>query len=289
MDETNPQIEIGARSGTFGASATRRRPTTWSMSGRPEPQTACSFEAMLLAIAAHDLRQPLQTMQIAIERLGIGLRTNSELYLLHRGQSAIDQMAGQLAQLFGAFLLHQQAKEIKLSPVHIQPLLRQACLENQETAVRKGVGIRVGPTRAVVMSDALLLSAVLRNLVSNAIKFTETGGQILLGCRRSGQNVQVDVLDTGIGISDEQMPRIFEAFTRADTAQQHGLGIGLFIVRTAIGLLGHRIDVSSIAGRGSRFSVFAARAGQAAHAGDCTAGYREGSRLWRAEAGRAVA
>jgi signal transduction histidine kinase len=72
-----------------------------------------------------------------------------------------------------------------------------------------------------------------------------------------GTAIRIDVYDTGIGIPDEQLPKIFEAFARLDNTRREGLGIGLFIVRQAIGLLGHRIDVASTPGRGSRFSIFA--------------------------------
>jgi hypothetical protein len=103
------------------------------------------------------------------------------------------------------------------------------------------------------MSNAVLLNGILRNLVSNAIKYTEPKGRILIGCRRSGQNVRIDVCDTGIGITSEQLSRLFEAFTRLDSTRCDGLGVGLFIVRRAIEVLGHRIDVCSAASRGPRF------------------------------------
>jgi signal transduction histidine kinase len=146
-----------------------------------------------------------------------------------------------------------------LSPVALEPLIRQACHENEEAALQRGIEIRLCSTGASVMSDAVLLNGILRNLVSNAIKYTEPNGRILIGCRRSGQNVRIDVCDTGIGIAGEQLSRIFEAFTRLDPTRCDGLGVGLFIVRRAIEVLGHRIDVSSVASRGSRFSIFATR------------------------------
>ena len=112
---------------------------------------------------------------------------------------------------------------------------------------------------ATALSDGRLLGAALRNLVSNAVKYTKLGGRVLLGCRRSGSEIRIDVYDTGIGIPDEQLPRIFEAFTRLDAAHCEGLGIGLLIVRQALGILGHRIDVTSSPCRGSRFSIFVRR------------------------------
>jgi two-component system, OmpR family, phosphate regulon sensor histidine kinase PhoR len=123
----------------------------------------------------------------------------------------------------------------------------------------KGITIHAVSSDLIVLSDGLLLGAALRNLVSNAVKYTQSGGRILVGCRRSGSEIRIDVYDTGVGIPGEQVPRIFEAFTRLDAAQCDGLGIGLLIVRQALGILGHRIDVASTPCRGSRSSIFAAR------------------------------
>jgi two-component system phosphate regulon sensor histidine kinase PhoR len=234
---------------------------TWRMTARAEPYKLSDFETLLLAIAGHDLRQPLQIIQSTHELLGIDLRTQSELRLLRSGQAAINRLTEQLEQLTGALRLCKHAEEIELSPVRLDPLLRQACDENEETALQKGIQIRTVPTSALVISDALLLGTVFRNLISNAVKYTQPGGRILVGCRHSGQDARIDVFDTGSGIPDEHKPKIFDAFTRLDPTRRDGLGIGLFIVRQAIGMLGHRVDVSSVACRGSRFSIFARRAG----------------------------
>jgi signal transduction histidine kinase len=115
-------------------------------------------------------------------------------------------------------------------------------------------------TTASVLSDPLLLGIILRNLVSNAVKYTRPGGRILVGCRHLGPIVRIDVIDTGVGIADVTVLRLLEALTRPGTERKHGLGIGLFIVRKAADLLGHRVDVSSTPYRGSRFSIFAPRA-----------------------------
>src|ERR1700731_2597883 len=128
--------------------------------------------------------------------------------------------------------------------------------ENVELARQKGLELRVRPTRAIVMSNAVLLDCIVRNLVRNAIKYTDAG-HVLLSCRRHGTDMRIDVYDTGIGMSVDQLPRIFEAFQRLDSTNSNGLGLGLFVVRRAIELLRHRIEVSSTVGRGSRFSVLA--------------------------------
>jgi two-component system phosphate regulon sensor histidine kinase PhoR len=217
------------------------------------------FEATLLAMAGHDLRQPLQIIQRVHEHLGLDAETGSELRLLQFGQDAINRLTRQLDQLLDALRLREQARNFQQSPVGLDPLLREAHRENEWSALQKGIQFRLVPTSSWVMSDAVLLSAALRNLVGNAIKYTKPGGQVLLGSRRLQNSVRIDVLDTGIGISDEHVPKIFEAFTRLDAAQGDGLGVGLFIVRQAISILAHRIEVSSVVSRGTRFSIFARR------------------------------
>ena len=262
MCETRSQVgAAGGRQGfRIGAP-----PVTWSMTAAARPQNVSNFEAVLLAIAGHDLRQPVQVIQSAHERLGYGVRTSSELRCLRSGQIAIDRLKEQLEQLLTAMRVQESTRRLELAPVRIQQVLRQACRENEHAALSKGITIHTVSSDVIVLSDGLLLGAALRNLVSNAVKYTQSGGRILVGCRRSGSQIRIDVYDTGIGIPVEQIPRIFEAFTRLDAAECDGLGIGLVIVRQALGILGHRIDVASTPCRGSRFSVFVARSEEGAN------------------------
>ncbi|HEY2486787.1 MAG TPA: HAMP domain-containing sensor histidine kinase [Candidatus Binataceae bacterium] len=256
----NEHIEAIEGNEVFGAPRIPKQPITWTMTAKARPHRPSEFESVLLAIAGHDLRQPLQVIQNAHEFLGRGVRTTSEQRLLRFVQAAIDRLRGQLDELVAALELRGHAKGVKLTPVRVGRLLQQATDENEVAALTKGVCIRAVPTSTTIESDALLLGTILRNLVSNAIKYTQPGGRVLVGCRHTGQTIRIDVYDTGIGISGDQMPRMFEAFTRLDATRRDGLGIGLFIVRQAIGILGHRIDVASTPRRGSRFSIFASQA-----------------------------
>jgi signal transduction histidine kinase len=260
MHETQGRIEATESGAIFKARRITTRPITWSMTAKAKPHKPFEFESVLLAIAGHDLRQPLQVIQLAHDFLGRGDRTTSELCQLQSSQSATDRLRDQLDELVAALQLRAHANGVKLTPLRVGPLLEYATCENEVAAQKRGLDVRTAPTSATIESDALLLGTVLRNLVSNAIKYTQPGGRILLGCRHTGQSVRIDVYDSGIDISGDQMPRMFEAFARLDPARCDGLGIGLFIVRQAIGILGHRIDVASTPGRGSRFSVFASRA-----------------------------
>lgn len=256
MCETRSRVGAETTSQTFGSGEPS---AVWSMTAVASPQKVSNFEAVLLAIAGHDLRQPLQVIQSAHERLGYGVRTSSELRCLRTGQAAIDRLKEQLEQLLTAMRMQEATSAFELAPVRIDHVLRQACRENEYAALSKGVSIHTVFSDAAVLSDGLLLGAALRNLVSNAVKYTRPGGRILLGCRRLGSEIRIDVYDTGIGIPGEQIPRIFDAFTRLDAARAGGFGIGLFIVRQALGMLGHRIDIVSTPCRGSRFSIFVAR------------------------------
>ena len=238
------------------------RPVAWSMTATATPHKGENFEAVLLAIAGHDLRQPLQIIQSAHELLGLGVRTSSELRCLRSGQDAIDRLKARLEQILTALRIGECSKCLKLKPLRVHEVLRQACRENEHAALSKGIRIQMVSSDVSILSDSLLLGAALRNLVSNAIRYTEPGGRVLVGCRCSGSVIRIDVYDTGIGIPGEQIPRIFEAFTRLDTEACDGLGVGLLIVRQAIGILGHRIDVASTPCRGSRFSIFVTRAGR---------------------------
>ena len=259
MRETHGHLKATEGSAAFGTPRMPTRPMTWSLTAKAKPHKPPEFESVLLAIAGHDLRQPLQVLQNAREFLCRGVRTRSELRLLRLVQSAIDRLRDQLDELVAALQI-RGGEGMKLTSVLVGPLLQQATYENEVAALTKGVRVRTVPTSATIESDALLLGTVLHNLVSNAIKYTQPGGRVLVGCRHTDQRIRIDVYDTGIGITEDQMPRMFEAFTRFDPARCDGLGIGLFIVRQAIGVLGHRIDVASTPCRGSRFSIFARRA-----------------------------
>jgi two-component system phosphate regulon sensor histidine kinase PhoR len=225
-----------------------------------DPQRASDFQAALLGMAGHDLRGPLQVIRGTYELLGARVRSQAEQTWLERGERAISGLTEQLDRLVGALRLYECTKSMEISSVGLAPLFWRMCNESEDAALRRGIDIRVGATQARVISNPLLLGGILRNLVSNAVKYTEPGGRILIGCRRSGCDMRIDIYDTGIGIAPERLARIFDAFERLDSGRCEGLGIGLFVVRRALELLGHRIEVRSVVGQGSRFSVFAPRA-----------------------------
>jgi signal transduction histidine kinase len=220
-------------------------------------QRAGEFVAVLLAMAGHDLRQPLQVISSAYGKLAKRLDGSRDWEYLQRGELAIAQLVEQLDHLVEASRLYERAAALEPAPVQLAPLLAGICRDNSEMAQQKDLRFDVLSGRTAVMSDAVLLDGILRNLIRNAIKYTPRGGRILIGCRQRGPVVRIEVHDTGIGIPPEDLARIFEAFHRVDKTRSDGLGLGLFIVRRAVDLLGHHIDVRSTVGRGSCFAIVA--------------------------------
>jgi two-component system phosphate regulon sensor histidine kinase PhoR len=223
-------------------------------------QRGNDFQVALLGMAGHDLRQPLQVILGTYELLRTRAEGKAEQAWLDHGERAVGKLKEQLDCLLDAIRLYESTKTMEKSAVALAPLLWRLRHENEDAALRRGIDIRVCSTGARVTSNPLLLSAILRNLLTNAIKYTEPGGRILVGSRRSGCDVRVDVYDTGIGIAPGQLQKIFDAFERIDAVRCEGLGIGLFVVRRALELLGHRIEIRSTVSHGSRFSIFAPRA-----------------------------
>jgi CheY-like chemotaxis protein/anti-sigma regulatory factor (Ser/Thr protein kinase) len=138
----------------------------------------------------------------------------------------------------------------------IDELLRQIELEFAPMAASKGLAVTCVPSTAVVRSDRRLLRRMVQNLVSNAIKYTPSG-RVLIGCRRQGAQLRIDVYDTGVGVPENRQRDIFQEFHRLDHGAKiaRGLGLGLSIVERVARVIGSEVSVSSEPGRGSQFSV----------------------------------
>jgi two-component system, OmpR family, phosphate regulon sensor histidine kinase PhoR len=222
---------------------------------RRDLQRNSDFLAALLAMAGHDLRQPLQVIMGAHARLAHRLTTGREHEYVVRGQRGVAQLRDQLDLLVHALRLYEYAGAVRAAPIPLRPRLANLADDHTPSARQKGVDLRIVLADRVIMSDVLLLDGILRNLVRNALKYTRASGQILVGCRRRGPALRIEVHDTGIGISPDNLARIFGAFQRVGSVPSEGLGLGLFIVKHAADALGHRIEVASTLGRGSCFSV----------------------------------
>ncbi len=223
---------------------------------KPGAFAAQDFQTALIGMMGHDLRQPLQVIRGTYTLLRSRLDAVPQLVWLDRGERALERLTEQLDCLVDAFYLAERTNVLETTSVALAPLFWRLRNENEGSAIQRGIDLRTHATKAEVLSNPLLLECVLRNLLTNAIKYTEPGGRVLVGCRRKGPEIRIDVYDTGIGIPEDQLPRIFDAFTRLAPGCSDGLGIGLSIVRRALEVLGHRIEVRSIVGEGSLFSIY---------------------------------
>jgi signal transduction histidine kinase len=228
---------------------------------KPKVLAAQEFQTTLVGMIGHDLRQSLHVIQGTYALLRSRLNEMPQQAWIDRGDRAIANLAEQLNCLVDAFYLAERTNALEISAICLGPLFWRLAHENEDPALQRGIDLRAVSTNTYVASNPVLLGCVLRNLVTNAIKYTEPGGRILIGCRRKGAEIRIDVYDTGIGIPENQLSRIFDPFMRLTPRRGEGLGIGLSIVRRALEVLGHRIKVCSVIGKGSLFSLYVPVAG----------------------------
>jgi signal transduction histidine kinase len=235
--------------------------------GNWSPRRASDFCAALLAMAGHDLRQPLQILVGMHGWLDHRLTGDSEREYLRRGGLAIARLTDQINHLVDALRLYQHGPSVELAPVPLAPVFAGLLGDNIDFARSRGVELRVCRTSRTAVSEATLLTAILRNLVHNAVKYTPAGKRVVVGCRARRDETSIEVHDSGIGIPAGQLSRVFDAFHRIDSTRADGLGLGLFVVKHIADQLGHALDVRSEIGRGSCFAVRASAA---------NAGFRRG-------------
>jgi two-component system, sensor histidine kinase len=214
-------------------------------------------KARFLAAASHDLRQPVQSLFLLVDVLRNAVEGEPAARTVEAAWEATKALRGLLDSLLDIARLDAGLVSPQVMPIPLQPLLERLAGEAQPEAARKGLRLRTVPTRAAVSSDAVLLERILRNLVENALRYTDRGG-ILLGCRRRGEHLRIEVVDTGRGIPAEKIDEVFKEFVQLENDERDrrkGIGLGLAIVRRLAALLGHRVDVRSRLGHGTRFSV----------------------------------
>jgi signal transduction histidine kinase len=207
----------------------------------------------LMAVAGHDLKQPLQVMVLAIDRIRSKLTDAKDRERLALAIDAGMRMAEELDRLAEASVLQTGlgAPEFKSFPV--SDIFESIVHTWHLHAEAKGLRLVVLPCHAQIVSDPGMLRAIIGNLVGNAIKYTERG-RVLVGCRKRRSSLSIEVLDSGSGIPAEQLGAIFDAFHQINPASE-GLGLGLSIVRRTAEALGHPIALKSDLARGSHFTV----------------------------------
>jgi len=224
---------------------------------RAEAEAANLAKSRMLAQASHDLRQPIHAMGLLLTSLQQSGLSTAQGEIVAR----IDRSLLGVARLFRSLLdlstLDSGSIQPRLEPVDLSDLLREVVLQNLQQAEWSKTDLRMVETSAVVTTDRTLMTAMVQNLVSNALKFSE-GRAVLVGCRNRGSGVAIEVWDQGIGIAPEDQQRVFEEFyqirQRGDRDVQ-GVGLGLSILQRMAKLLELEISLRSVPGRGSCFVI----------------------------------
>jgi len=234
----------------------RRKAEQALTEARRDAEHANLAKSRFLATASHDLRQPLQTLGLLTGALRRMVRDTDSQDLLAQQDQAIDAMSRLLNALLDISRLESGAIKLEPADFEISLLFDQMRSEFAGVAAAKGLRLSIDTPADRVHSDSALIGQVLRNLVSNAIKYTERGA-VELCCERRGKRVLIEVRDTGVGIPTDQVTLIFEEFYQVGVgpnSSREGYGLGLSIVQRIARLLEFEVVVTSVTGVGTVFS-----------------------------------
>ncbi|MDU9394401.1 NahK/ErcS family hybrid sensor histidine kinase/response regulator [Pseudomonas japonica] len=231
--------------------------TNQLIEARDAAQAANRSKDKYLAAASHDLLQPLNAARLLISTLRERSLPAAEQLLVERAHQALEGAEDLLTDLLDISRLDQAAIKPDLDLYHLDELLGPLASEFQPVAEAAGLNLRVRHGAWMIRSDIRLLTRILRNFLSNACRYTERGG-ILLGARRRGQVLRLEVWDSGRGIAADRLHSIFLEFNQLDVgraADRKGVGLGLAIVERIARILDCPVQVRSWPGRGSVFSI----------------------------------
>jgi two-component system, sensor histidine kinase len=227
---------------------------------RRQAEVANRAKTQFFAAASHDLRQPLHAMGLFAEALRQKAHDEEVSHLVNSINSSVDALEGLFSELLDITRIDTGGVEVHNRHFEVADILRKLRLHFEPTAFEKGLSLRLRGGSRVVHADPLLVERILRNLVSNAIRYTNDG-TVLVGARRRGDKVLLQVYDTGVGIRPEERGRIFEEFYQVPNTdmvephQRKGLGLGLAIVKRLADLMDAPLKVNSQPGSGTVFTL----------------------------------
>ena len=214
-------------------------------------------KSTFLAAASHDLRQPVHAIGLFVGALrGMPMATEA-MQIIEQIEASSQAMDGLFAALLDISSLDAGTVEVDRRIFPIAPMLERICYEHAAEALSKGIVVKLRHTGLWSNTDPVLVERILRNFVSNAVRYTHIG-RIVVGCRRRGERVSIEIWDTGPGIPFDHHDHIFQEYYQVGNAERDrdkGLGLGLAIVRRLARLLDCELALRSIVGRGSCFSI----------------------------------
>jgi len=234
----------------------RRRMEQEIIAARQAAERAQKANNAFLAAASHDLRQPVQALSLLNGALRRTVKDARAREMIDSQEHSLTAMTNLLNSLLDISRLDAGVVTPEIEEFPMQRLIDRLSAEFGRQASHKGLEFSSEPCAVSVRSDPNLLSEIIQNLVSNAIRYTEKGS-VRMVCDCSGDVCRLEVVDTGIGIEEDQLEAIFKEFhqTKTPGSSTEGFGLGLAIVRRLADLLEHDIGVESAPGRGSTFRV----------------------------------
>ena len=212
-------------------------------------------KSSFLAAASHDLRQPLQTLKFLQAALESHHPSGEARNLVVGIGQSLDTMTSILSSLLDVNRLESGNLRPSVSEFSLDEIFEPLAGDFVAPVQERGLRLCIVRSELIVRSDRRMLAEMIRNLLSNAVRYTDRG-RILLGCRQAGDHVRIEVWDSGVGITEDQLPHIFDEYYQgSDGAKRGGFGLGLAIVKRLGEVLDHSIDVRSIPGKGTRFFI----------------------------------
>lgn len=240
----------------------RRRVEAELTAAQEAANRANQAKSRFLATASHDLRQPLQTLALLSGALRRMVTGDDAAEVLAQQEHAVATMSRLLNALLDISKLESGAVKPQLHDFRVATVLEAISRGFHAVAQSKGLDLVVEPSEESLHSDPALVEQILKNLVSNAVKYTQHG-RVVVRCRREDAALRIEVLDTGVGIPAAQLAYIYDEFYQVGVAansSRDGYGLGLSIVQRLVKLLGARLEAVSEVGRGSVFAVLLPRA-----------------------------
>ncbi|BCG00454.1 hypothetical protein PPGU19_050220 [Paraburkholderia sp. PGU19] len=237
---------------------------------RSQAEAAMAEKNQFIAAISHDLRQPLTTLGLKLNYIERNIESTRLAEDVSIAQRQVDAMEGMINGTLDICRLESGTWSVEIQEVVLPSLLHGIVVDMQPLARAKGLKLRLHSRPYLTHTDRHALDRIIRNMVTNAVRYTpsEQGGKkghILVGCQRRGNLVKISVWDNGIGIPEDKQADIFKSYVQVDNPErdrEKGFGLGLSIVQGLANLLGHKLDVDSTPGRGSRFSVTVPFAGR---------------------------